>query len=122
LPLDQVMAAAKGQVWSGEDAKALGLVDALGGLVTARNLARQAAGIAPTDAVRFKIFPEERDPFEALFAQVFSGELRSPALAAMGRSLARAAQALAPLARALDALTGQARGPAIQAPELRPAG
>jgi len=121
LPLEQVIEAAKGQVWSGEDAKALGLVDALGGLRTARNLAVEAAGIGPAEAVRFKIFPEERDPIEAFLEQAFADELRSPALGALARSLARAAQALAPVLRAVDALTGDARGPMLRAPEVRPA-
>jgi protease IV len=119
LTLEQVLEAAKGQVWSGEDAKAHGLVDALGGLRTARDLARNAAGIAPADSVRFKIFPEERDPIEALFEQALSGEMRSPALTAFARNLARAAQALAPMVRAVETLTGQTRGPLLRGPDLQ---
>jgi protease-4 len=122
LPLAQVLEAAKGQVWSGEDAQALGLVDALGGLYMARDMARQAAGIAHADAVRFKIYPEERDPFEALLEQALSGEMRSPALTALARSLTRAAQALAPVLRAIETLSGQSSGPLLRAPDLRPAG
>jgi len=122
LPLAQVLEAAKGQVWSGEDAQALGLVDALGGLYTARDMARQAAGIAHADAVRFKIYPEERDPFEALLERALSGEMRSPALTALARSLTRAAQALAPVLRAIETLSGQSSGPLLRAPDVRPAG
>lgn len=122
LPLEKVIEAAKGQVWSGEDAKALGLVDALGGLRTARNLAIEAAGIGPAEAVRFKIFPAERDPIEAFFEQALTGELRSPAFGAVARSLARIAQALAPLRRAVDMLTGEAPGPMLRVPAVQPAG
>jgi protease-4 len=118
LSPEEVRAAAKGQVWTGEDAKALGLVDTLGGLRTAKAVAAEASGIATGESVRFKIFPEERDPFEVLLEQAMSGELRSPVL----RTLARTVQALAPLLRAIESLTAEPRGPLMQAPDLRPAG
>lgn len=122
LSNDEVLAAAKGQVWTGEDAMALGLVDALGGLRKARDLARDAAGIDPGKAVRFKMFPAERDPIEAFFAQATSGEMRSPALRAVARNLARAMQALGPLLRAVETLSGETLGPVLLAPDVRPAG
>src|SRR6185295_19305241 len=56
MPADRVRTVAKGQVWSGADAKANGLVDELGGYMTALKLARQAANIAddaPVDVVEF---------------------------------------------------------------------
>ena len=56
MPADRVRSVAKGQVWSGADAKANGLVDELGGYMTALKLARQAANIAddaPVDVVEF---------------------------------------------------------------------
>src|SRR5579862_333961 len=43
LSADAVEAVAKGRVWSGEDAKAKGLVDALGGYAVALRLAKEAA-------------------------------------------------------------------------------
>ncbi|MHA1599881.1 MAG: signal peptide peptidase SppA [Alphaproteobacteria bacterium] len=117
LPLEEVLKAAKGQVWTGEDAKALGLVDALGGLRTAKTIAAEVSGIGPGEPVRFKVFPAERDPIEALLEQVMSGELRSPAL----HTLARAMQVLAPLLRTIESLTGGTSGPMLRAPDLRPA-
>ncbi|HXQ50533.1 MAG TPA: signal peptide peptidase SppA [Stellaceae bacterium] len=48
---------AKGRVWSGEDAKAKGLVDATGGFATALALAKEAAGIAADSDVTVKLFP-----------------------------------------------------------------
>ena len=48
LDADKVEAAAKGRVWTGETAKSLGLVDALGGFNDALNLAKEAAKIPPT--------------------------------------------------------------------------
>ena len=56
MPADRVRAVAKGQVWSGADARGNGLVDELGGYMTALKLARTAAHIpdgAPVDLVDF---------------------------------------------------------------------
>jgi len=44
-----VDAVARGRVWSGEDAKARGLVDHLGGLMEAVNAAKAKAGLEPDD-------------------------------------------------------------------------
>jgi protease-4 len=56
LPLDKVREEARGRVWSGTDAKARGLVDALGGFWTA---AGQAAGLAgvPQGGMVFRVYP-----------------------------------------------------------------
>jgi protease-4 len=45
LSKEQVDAIARGRVWSGEDAKARGLVDSLGGLLEAIDSARRRAGL-----------------------------------------------------------------------------
>jgi protease-4 len=66
MSADAVEAVAKGRVWSGEDAKEKGLVDALGGYETAFRLAREAAKLpddAPIDVV---IYPRERGVMAAL--------------------------------------------------------
>ena len=49
---------AGGRVWTGADAKARGLVDEIGGLDRAIALAREAAGIAPTETVSLAFFPK----------------------------------------------------------------
>lgn len=67
LPLEKVREIAKGRVWSGEDAKALGLVDELGGLSDAVRLARDAAGIAPDKKVRLKVFPGKKSWQDIIF-------------------------------------------------------
>ena len=56
---------AKGRIWSGEDAKELGLVDELGGFTTALELAREAAGIDDDASLRLKLYPRPKTPFEA---------------------------------------------------------
>lgn len=73
LPKERVLEIAKGRVWSGEDAKRLGLVDALGGYPVALKLAKEAAKIPAGEAVKVAVYPREKKPFEAL-AEKLSGE------------------------------------------------
>ena len=73
LPKEKVLEIAKGRVWTGEDAKAIGLVDELGGYATALRLAKAAAKIPAGEKVKVAVFPKEKKPFEAL-AEQLSGE------------------------------------------------
>ena len=61
LSRDEVLrVAAEGRVWTGRQAKELGLVDELGGFVRALELTKEAVGIAPEQAVELRVFPEQR--------------------------------------------------------------
>ena len=120
LSAEQIRAVAKGRVWSGQDARDLGLVDELGGYTTALALAREAAGLAPDAPVRFQVFPEARDPFESLLESVLAGEIKSPALKSFARGLARFAKGLAPVIEAVELLTGDPRAHNMKAPALEP--
>ncbi len=62
---DGVESAAKCRVWTGEDAKAHGLVDVLGGFATALRLAKQAAGIPDSQDVTLKLYPRVETVGEA---------------------------------------------------------
>ncbi len=73
LPKEKVLEIAKGRVWTGEDAKEIGLVDELGGYATALKLAKAAAKIPADEKVKVTVFPRERNPFETLAARL-SGE------------------------------------------------
>jgi protease-4 len=64
LPLAAVQKIAKGRIWSGEDAKAIGLVDELGGWPVALKLAREAAGLAPDAEIELRTYPAEKSLFE----------------------------------------------------------
>jgi protease-4 len=64
LPKEKVLEIAKGHIWSGQDAKGLGLIDELGGYDTALKLAKQAAGIPETDEVKLVIFPKQKTFFQ----------------------------------------------------------
>ena len=57
---------ARGRVWTGRQAKELGLVDELGGLHEAIIQARRLAEIPADESVRFKHYPTPESPWEAL--------------------------------------------------------
>ena len=57
---EDVLAVAKGRIWSGERAKALGLVDELGGMSRALELAREAAEIAEEEHVVLRVYPRPK--------------------------------------------------------------
>jgi protease-4 len=67
---DQVEAVAKGRVWSGEEARERGLVDALGGYDVALRLAREAASIPADAAVELAEFPRRRNPIERIVGRI----------------------------------------------------
>lgn len=72
LPVARVREIARGRVWTGAQARELGLVDELGGLYEAIARARVLAEIPEGDSVRYRYFPRQRSPFEALGA-LFGG-------------------------------------------------
>jgi protease IV len=57
LPPETVEEVAKGRIWTGEDAKRLGLVDELGGYTTALDLVRAALGRPEGAPLRMKLYP-----------------------------------------------------------------
>jgi protease-4 len=68
----------QGRVWTGHQAKQLGLVDELGGLQRALALARQRANIAQDAEVELVVFPPKRSLVEVLadpFGRTDSGAL-----------------------------------------------
>jgi protease-4 len=64
LPATRVAEIAKGRVWTGAQAKALGLVDHLGGFYDAVDRAKALGGIK--GAARLQAFSAETSPFEAI--------------------------------------------------------
>ncbi len=118
LTESQVEAAAGGRIWSGADAREAGLVDALGGYLTAIELAKEAAGLPAEAAVALRPYPEERSPFAAFLEDALAGNIESPATRALLRGLARVAAALAPLVQAVEAVTADPRSHALQAPRV----
>jgi protease-4 len=69
MPKEKVLEIAKGRIWSGADAKDLGLVDALGGFDVALELAKAAAKIPAEDDVNIVLFPRKKSLLETLSQQ-----------------------------------------------------
>ena len=116
--MEMVREIAEGRVWSGADAKELGLVDALGGYRTAFDLAAQGAGLGANESFQVKVFPAERDPFEAFLEDALAGNLDRSGVWSFVRSLARFARTLAPLIDTMEILTDAPRGPRLEVPRL----
>lgn len=105
---DQVEAIAKGRVWTGEEAKEKGLVDALGGYGTALALAREAAGLAPDAPIELVPFPRQRGTLDLLWARLTGEEgerrksdARTLAMARLLRPLAQVLEMPGPLTMSL---------------------
>jgi protease-4 len=57
---------AQGRVWTGQQAREVGLVDQLGGLLTAVAIAKQRAGIPADEEVELVVYPPRRSFYEVL--------------------------------------------------------
>ncbi len=71
IPEERVGEIARGRIWTGEQAKGLGLVDELGGYREAIRLAKEAAGIAPERSIKLKYFPKRKTMLERLLQYWF---------------------------------------------------
>jgi len=88
LPKEKVLQIAKGRIWTGEDAKELGLVDELGGFPEALLLAKKAAKIPEKEEVNLKVYPPKRSPIQMLFEEgPHSSDPGEAAVAALARDL-----------------------------------
>jgi len=70
LTKEQVDEIGQGRVWSGVDAKRIGLVDVLGGLETAIKIAAQKAGL---ENYKLVSLPKQKNPIDELFSKGTSG-------------------------------------------------
>jgi protease-4 len=103
MPKVKVLEVAGGRVWTGEDAKALGLVDELGGFSAALRLVKAAAGIPQDADVRLQVFPPERTLGSTLWELLLGDDdegSEGQVAAVLIRGLAR----VRPLARLADDL------------------
>jgi protease-4 len=106
LSKDKVLEIAKGRIWSGQDAKNLGLVDELGGYDTALRLAKRAAGVREDEEVRIVEYPRPKGFLESELGW------RSPDNSekeSVGQAMARILELVQPVARQLDAAGIRAR-------------
>jgi protease IV len=73
MPPEKVDEVAQGRVWTGEQARQIGLIDEIGGLYTAIDMAKQRARIPADEEVQLVMYPPRRS-----FYEVLAAELRSP--------------------------------------------
>lgn len=66
IPIERVREIAKGRVWTGVQAKDIGLVDELGGFLKAVDIAKELAEIDADTVVKIKKFPRDLTPSEQL--------------------------------------------------------
>ena len=86
-----VDAIAQGRVWTGKQAKAIGLVDALGGLDRAVALAKERAKIPAAEHVELVVYPPKRSIFEVLSESFGGMDQQAGLLALIGVGDRRAA-------------------------------
>lgn len=72
---DEAEALAQGRVWSGAEAKQRGLVDRLGGIETAIDVAKEKAGIASGQDVALVVLPARKGLFDMLFEREPEAEI-----------------------------------------------
>jgi len=119
LPTDMIQRVAGGQVWSGADGKARGLVDELGGLAAALRLARLAAGLDADARIRLEELPPRRSEFEELLRSLFGVRYGDLGEAALLRSLGRLAETVAPIAAILAPAANDGRDRELRLPDMR---
>ena len=106
-----VRAIAKGQIWTGMAAKENGLVDRLGGMLTAVEILRPLAKIGADTPVSLEQYPKSTDRLETALARLM-GIDGSAQLAPLTRLLRIAT----PLLGAIDEASGQAPDERLRAP------
>ena len=109
---EAVDAVAQGRVWTGLQAQSHGLVDQLGGLTVALDVARNAAGAAPEAGTDLVILPRRPNPFEQLFDLASGGGLES------AHRLEAAAERLEPYLRTVSPLLEEPGTQLMRMPEL----
>lgn len=79
---EKIDAIGQGRVWTGRQAKEIGLVDELGGLDRAVALAKQRAKIAQDTEVELVIYPPKKSIYE-IFSDPFGGARNASSLASL---------------------------------------
>jgi len=77
----QVDSIGQGRVWSGVDAKKIGLIDDFGGLSKAIEV---AADLAKLKTYKLQSLPEQKDPFQQILDQIFDNSPDTKIRAIMG--------------------------------------
>ncbi|HTS19307.1 MAG TPA: signal peptide peptidase SppA [Verrucomicrobiae bacterium] len=113
LPKEKVLGIAKGRIWIGEEAKALGLVDELGGFPEALKLVRQAAKLAPDAKIELKVFPRPESTIRRLLGEETDNDQQ-----AGEEAIARTLEMIQPYARAARELGLAAEPDVLRVPDV----
>jgi protease-4 len=97
IDLEEVRRIAKGRIWTGADAKEIGLVDELGGYDVALNQVRDVLGLDEDAPLRIRLFPRRRSPIEQ-----FLGQEPESSEAAAVAALAEVLRTIQPAVRTLQ--------------------
>jgi protease-4 len=100
----EVEAVAKGRVWTGEDAKARGLVDELGGYAAALRLAKEAANLPSETPFTLTVFPREKTVPEILFDRLSGKDSERENVGINTSSIERSLAAVQPLLQRLETI------------------
>jgi len=101
---EEVERVAKGRVWSGEDAKARGLVDELGGYEAALRLAKQAANLPPAAPITLTVFPREETLPELIYNRLFGKDREREDDSITSGAIERSLKAVQPLLQRLETI------------------
>ncbi len=113
LSKEEVEKIAKGRIWTGEDAKRLGLVDELGGFPAALRLVRIAAKLRENAPVRLKVFPEPKTLVKLVSAlRLIAAEDE------VEGALTRTLEEVQPLVRAVESLGFSSRSEVLRMREF----
>jgi protease IV len=114
LTQDEVEKVARGRIWTGEDAKRLGLVDELGGFQTALQLVRKAIKISDDAPVRLKVYPEKKTLFKLVseLQRVFGGVNETD------NAIARTLEELQPVVRTVETMGFSSRSSVLKMEEF----
>ncbi len=107
LPKEKVLEIAKGRIWSGKEAKNLGLVDELGGYDTALKLTKKAIGVPESDDVKVVVYPRPKTLLQSLLQRHGADNSDKEAI---GQTLAKILELVQPVARQLDAAGINSKG------------
>jgi protease IV len=113
LSREEVEKIAKGRIWTGEDAKRLGLVDELGGYPTALRLVRSAAKLSENAPVRLKVFPEKKSLIK-IISDLKSFGAQDETESALTRTL----EEVQPLIRAVESIGFSSRSEVLRMQEF----
>jgi protease-4 len=113
IPIQMMEKIARGRIWTGEDGKRLGLVDALGGFPTALRLVRQAAGLPDDAPIRLKVYPERKTLFK-LISDLKQVTPEDESVSALARTL----EDVQPIVKTLESLGPSSRADVLRMPEF----